>query len=119
MYVHVAQQHLPASREEVDEDMPFEFKTKSPSARAIVDATEITCQVPSSFILKSGTLSSYMSGNIFKELVGIYQQFTINTENKPWWSTFLIDWYALLRHHCVMPICTAQFKHRLKVTVIL
>lgn len=58
-------------REVVDRFMPQEFKEKYSSTRVIIDATEIKCEVPSSFVLQSETYSNYKSANTFKGLVGV------------------------------------------------
>lgn len=71
VYVHVAQLPLWASREEVDEGMPTDFKEKYPTTRVTLHATEIKCQVPSLLVLQSETSSSYKSANTFKGFVGI------------------------------------------------
>lgn len=58
-------------RHVVDKHMPKEFKEKHSHTRVIIDATEIKCEVPSSFVLQSETYSNYKSANTFKGLVGV------------------------------------------------
>uniref|UniRef100_A0A131YVW3 THAP domaincontaining protein n=1 Tax=Rhipicephalus appendiculatus TaxID=34631 RepID=A0A131YVW3_RHIAP len=65
------------SRAIVDKNMPDEFK-KYPKTRVIFDATEIECEVPSSFVLQSETYSNYKSSNTFKGLVGVSPDGTLN-----------------------------------------
>ncbi|XP_064488302.1 uncharacterized protein LOC135400389 [Ornithodoros turicata] len=50
--------------------MPNGFKEKYPTTRVIIGATELRCEVASSFVTQSGTYSSYKSANTFKGLVG-------------------------------------------------
>lgn len=38
---------------------PMVFRDKYPSQLVILDATEIKCEAPSSFVLQSGTYSNY------------------------------------------------------------
>ncbi|XP_077557921.1 uncharacterized protein LOC144173312 [Haemaphysalis longicornis] len=59
------------SRHVVDKHMPKEFMEKHSHTRVIIDATEIKCEVPSSFVLQSETYSNYKSANTFKGLVGV------------------------------------------------
>ncbi|XP_075553754.1 uncharacterized protein LOC142586391 [Dermacentor variabilis] len=55
----------------IDAAMPPAFKKKYPSARVILDATEIRCDVPTSFVTQSQVYSSYKSTHTFKALIGI------------------------------------------------
>ncbi|XP_064468637.1 uncharacterized protein LOC135381813 [Ornithodoros turicata] len=59
------------SREIIQKNMPVAFKEEFPSTRVIIDATEIKCQVPSSFVLQSETYSTYKSSNTLKSLIGV------------------------------------------------
>ncbi|XP_064485722.1 uncharacterized protein LOC135398196 [Ornithodoros turicata] len=71
MYLQLAQLPLWLSREAVDEAMPPDFSEKYPSTRVILDATEVKCDVPTSFVTQSGLYSHYKSAHTFKGLVGI------------------------------------------------
>ena len=51
--------------------MPDSFKEKYSSTRAIIDCTEIRCQMPSSLLLNSKLFSSYENHVTLKGLVGI------------------------------------------------
>ena len=51
--------------------MPSCFKESYPNTFAIIDATELRCQVPSSLSLPSQMYSSYKSHTTYKGLVGI------------------------------------------------
>lgn len=51
--------------------MPATFKEKYASTRVMLDATEIRCDVPSSFVTQSRLYSHYKSTHTFKGLVGI------------------------------------------------
>ena len=59
------------SRQVIQQHMPSQFKKLYPSARCIIDCTEIFCQTPSSMPLQSATYSSYKHHNTFKGLVAI------------------------------------------------
>lgn len=71
MYEKLASFVLWPSREFVDNTMPAEFKEKYPTTRVILDATELKCETPKSFLLKSETFSNYKSCNTFKGLIGV------------------------------------------------
>ncbi|XP_064462150.1 uncharacterized protein LOC135372472 [Ornithodoros turicata] len=71
LYLRLCELPLWATREIVDKNMPRAFVDKYPRTRVIIDATEIRCEVPSSFVLQSETYSNYKSCNTFKGLVGI------------------------------------------------
>ena len=51
--------------------MPATFKELYPHTTAIVDATEIRVNIPSSLLLQSQTYSNYKSTNTFKALIAI------------------------------------------------
>ena len=51
--------------------MPSAFKETYPDTFAIIDATELRCEVPSSLSLQSQHYSSYKSHTTMKSLVGI------------------------------------------------
>ena len=51
--------------------MPAIFKEQYPNKTAILDATEIKVQTPSSLLLQSQTYSSYESTNTFKALLAV------------------------------------------------
>ena len=55
----------------IKETMPGAFKEHYPKATAIVGATEIEVNIPSSLLLQSQTYSSYKSANTFKGLLAI------------------------------------------------
>ena len=55
----------------IKETMPGAFKERYPRTTAIVDATKIKVNVPSSLLLQSQTYSSYKSTNTFKGLLAI------------------------------------------------
>ncbi|XP_077532619.1 uncharacterized protein LOC144144994 [Haemaphysalis longicornis] len=71
MYLQLQELEVWYSREAVDEAMPAAFKEKYASTRVILDATEIRCDVPSSFVTQSRLYSHYKSTHTFKGLVGI------------------------------------------------
>ena len=51
--------------------MPATFKELYPHTTAILDATEIRVNIPSSLLLQSQTYSNYKSANTFKALIAI------------------------------------------------
>lgn len=59
------------SREKVDECMPESFCQKYKSTCAIIDSTEVGCQMPSSLFLNIELFSSYKNHVTLKGLVGI------------------------------------------------
>ena len=59
------------SRQQIDRDMPLCFKTKYPTTRLILDATEVPLETPSSLEMQSLTWSSYKNTNTLKGLIGI------------------------------------------------
>ena len=59
------------SKENVEKQMPADFKEKYPSTRVIIDCTEICCQMPKSLRFNSELFSSYKNHTTLKGLVGI------------------------------------------------
>lgn len=59
------------SREQINENMPNQFKSMYPSTRVIIDCTELKTERPSSLVLSSKCYSSYKSSHTWKGLVGI------------------------------------------------
>ena len=59
------------SRSVVDDSMPEDFQSKYPNTRAIIDCTEIKCQMPSSLLLNSEFFSTYKNHTTLKALVAI------------------------------------------------
>ena len=59
------------SRKVVNDNMPQDFKGKYPNTRAIIDCTEIKCQMPSSLLLNSELFSSYKNHTTLKGLIAI------------------------------------------------
>lgn len=57
------------SRQAIDEAMPLAFVKKYPSTCMLLDAIEICCKVPSSFVTQFGLYSHYKSTHTFKGLV--------------------------------------------------
>ena len=51
--------------------MPQDLKNKYPNTRAIIDCTEIKCQMPSSLLLSSDLFSSYKNHATLKGLIAI------------------------------------------------
>nr|XP_054926585.1 uncharacterized protein LOC129384934 isoform X2 [Dermacentor andersoni] len=80
--LQVGQMDLWLSRDKVDKAMPAIFKERYPSTRAIIDATEVRCEVPSSLVLQSATYSTYKSTNTMKGLVVISPDGTITFLSK-------------------------------------
>ena len=58
-------------RSTIKETMPGVFKERYPNTTAILDATEVKVNVPSSLLLQSQTYSTYKSANTFKGLLAI------------------------------------------------
>ena len=71
LYLEFKAIDLQPSREQIDCDMPMCFKTKYPTTRLILDATEVSLETPSSLKMQSLTWSSYKNTNTLKGLVGI------------------------------------------------
>ena len=71
MYLKFGQVSIWPNREVIRATMPDSFKEKYSSTRAIIDCTEIRCQMPSSPPLNSKLFSSNKNHVILKGLVGI------------------------------------------------
>ena len=71
MYLRFGQVNIWPSRKVVDDTMPQDFQSKYPNTRAIIDCTEIKCQMPSSLLLNSGFFSSYKNHTTLKCLIAI------------------------------------------------
>ena len=71
MYLRFGQLNIWPSRKVVDDNMPQDFKGKYPNTRAIIDCTEIKCQMPSSLLLNSELFSSYKNNTTLKGLIAI------------------------------------------------
>ena len=71
MYLRSGQLNIWPSRKVVNDNMPQDFKGKYPNTRAIIDCTEIKCQMPSSLLLNSELFSSYKNHTTLKGLIAI------------------------------------------------
>ena len=71
MYLRFGQLNIWPSRKVVNDNMPLDFKGKYPNTRAIIDCTEIKCQMPSSLLLNSELFSSYKNHTTLKGLIAI------------------------------------------------
>lgn len=71
MYLMFGQLNIWPSRKVVNDNMPQDFKGKYPNTRAIIDCTEIKCQMPSSLLLNSELFSSYKNHTTLKGLIAI------------------------------------------------
>lgn len=71
MYLQLMELTIWQSRFAVDAAMPAAFIDKYSTTRVLLDATEIHCDVPSSFVTQSDVYSHYKSGHTFKGLVGV------------------------------------------------
>ena len=71
MYLKFCQVSIWPNREIIRATMLDSFKEKYSSTRAIIDCTEIRCQMPSSLLLNSKLFSSYKNHVTLKGLVGI------------------------------------------------
>ena len=72
-FLHSRLRALPIwpTRDTVDKTMPKCFKETYPSTRVIIDATEISIEMPSSLRTQSESYSSYKHHNTTKGLIGI------------------------------------------------
>lgn len=77
LYLRLNDLKLWLSKQIIQENMPIAFLEKYPSTRVIIDATEITCEVPSSFVSQSNLYSHYKSRHTFKGLIGISPKGTL------------------------------------------
>lgn len=71
MYLQLTGLTLWLSRQAIDEAMPLAFVEKYQSTRVFLDATEIHCEVLSSFVTQSGLYSHYNSTHSLKGLIGV------------------------------------------------
>ncbi|CAN7988745.1 unnamed protein product [Ixodes pacificus] len=71
MYLQLTELPLWLSRRAIDEAMPLSFLEKYPSTRVLLDATEVRCEVPSSFVTQSSVYSYYKSTHTLKALIGV------------------------------------------------
>ena len=71
MYLRSGQLNIWPSRKVVNDNMPQDFKGKYPNTRAIIDCTEIKCQMPSSLLLNSELFSSSKNHTTLKGLIAI------------------------------------------------
>ena len=71
MYLKLGQLNIWPSRKVVDDTMPPDFLRKYPNTRAIIDCTEIKCQMPSSLLLNSELFSTYKNHTTLKTLIAI------------------------------------------------
>lgn len=71
MYLQLTALTIWMSRRAIDEAMPLAFVEKYQSTRVLLDATEIRCEVPSSFVTQSGLYSHYKSTHTLKGLIGV------------------------------------------------
>ncbi|XP_077506772.1 uncharacterized protein LOC144115992 [Amblyomma americanum] len=71
MFLQLTEMTLWLSRQAVDAAMPPAFRERYASTRVILDATEIRCDVPTSFVTQSQVYSAYKSTHTLKGLVGI------------------------------------------------
>ena len=71
MYLRFGQLSIWPSRKVVNDNMPQDFKGKYPNTRAIIDCTEIKCQMPSSLLLNSELFSSSKNHTTLKGLIAI------------------------------------------------
>ena len=70
-YLRLGMRPIWPSRATIKETMPGAFKERYPKTIAIVDATKIKVNIPSSLLLQSQTYNSYKSANTFKGLLAI------------------------------------------------
>ena len=71
LYLRLGSLPIWPSWESVEGSMPNCFKESYPTTFAIIDATELFCEVPASLSLQSQCYSSYKSHTTMKGLVGI------------------------------------------------
>ena len=71
MYLRLGMLPIWPDRETITDTMPAAFKERYPKTTAIVDATEVKVNIPSSLLLQSQTYSSYKSANTLKGLIAI------------------------------------------------
>ena len=71
MYLRLGMLPIWPDRDTITDTMPAAFKERYPKTTAIVDATEVKVNIPSSLLLQSQTYSSYKSANTLKGLIAI------------------------------------------------
>ncbi|CAN7977461.1 unnamed protein product [Ixodes persulcatus] len=71
MYLQLSEVPLWLPRHAIDASMPEAFLGKYPTTRVLLDATEVRCEVPTSFVTQSELYSHYKSTHTFKGLVGV------------------------------------------------
>lgn len=71
IYLQLRTLTLWLSQKAIDEAMPQAFVEEYASTHVLLDATEIRCEVPSSFVTQSGLYSHYKSTHTFKGLVRV------------------------------------------------
>ncbi|CAN7943942.1 unnamed protein product [Ixodes hexagonus] len=71
MYLQLSEVPLWLPRHAIDASMPEAFLAKYPTTRVLLDATEVRCEVPTSFVTQSELYSHYKSTHTFKGLVGV------------------------------------------------
>lgn len=71
MYLKLSQINIWPSRDVIDKAMPEDFKVKYRSTRAIIDCTEVRCQIPSSLHLHGELFSNYKHHTTLKSLIDI------------------------------------------------
>ena len=71
MYLRLGMLSIWPDRDTITDTMPAAFKERYPKTTAIVDATEVKVNIPSSLLLQSQTYSSYKSANTLKGLIAI------------------------------------------------
>ena len=77
MYLKFCQVSIWPNREVIRATMPNSFKEKYSSTRALIDCTEIRCQMPCSLLLNSKLFSSYKNLVTLKGIDGIAPSGTI------------------------------------------
>jgi len=88
MYLKFGQVSMWANREVVRATMPDSFKDKYSSTRAIIDCTEIRCQMSSNLLLNSKLFSSYKNHETLKSLVGIAPSGAITFISQLWSGSY-------------------------------
>ncbi|CAN7987227.1 unnamed protein product [Ixodes pacificus] len=71
MYLQLSEVPLWLPRHAINASMPEAFLGKYPTTRVLLDATEVRCEVPTSFVTQSELYSHYKSTPTFKGLVGV------------------------------------------------
>lgn len=71
MYFQLKELDIWLPKQVVEETMPADFRSKYPTTRVILDATEIPIQKPKNLQHQSATWSSYKNKNTLKCIIGI------------------------------------------------